>query len=158
MKNASTVMTPARFTVDTNILVYVIDRDAGVKHDLSTEILRRSTGQDCWLTLQSVSEFYSAVTRRMIMDRSAAAAQVEDWLTLFPVLGPSSTAIRAAMAHASADRASYWDGLLVETALEGGCAVVVTEDMHDGAMLGSARICHPFADGKLTQDVESLLQ
>jgi hypothetical protein len=35
--------------------------------------------------------------------------------------------------------------------------VVVTEDMHDGATLGGARICHPFADGKLSQGVESVL-
>ena len=150
-------MTPDRFTLDTNILVYVVDRDAGVKQHLAVEILRRATIGDCRLTLQAISEFYFVVTRKKIMDHGAAAAQVEDWLTLFPVLGPTSTAIRAAMAHAAAGRASYWDGLLVETASEGGCTVVVTEDMRDGAMLGGARICHPFADGKLAQGVELVL-
>ncbi len=34
------------------------------------------------------------------------------------------------------ERASYRDALLVSTASEAGCAVILTEDLSDGAKLG----------------------
>ncbi len=150
-------MTPGRFTLDTNILVYVIDRDAGVKHGLSIEILKRSTGKDCLLTLQSISEFYAVVTRKKMMDHAAAATQVEDWLTLFPAIPPTADAVRAAIAHSRSGRTSYWDGLLIETAAGFGCAIVVTEDLQDGMTVGGATIYHPFAGRALAPSLQALL-
>lgn len=52
------------FTLDTNILIYVVDRNAGAKRRLAAEILTRAAERDCRLTLQSISEFYSATTRK----------------------------------------------------------------------------------------------
>jgi predicted nucleic acid-binding protein len=155
--NASIVMTPGRFTLDTNILVYVIDRDAGFKHRLAQDILRRSTGKDCWLTLQSISEFYSVVIRKKIVGHLEAAGQVDDWMTLFPTIPATANAIRAAIDHSRSGRTSFWDGLLIESALGGGCAIVVTEDLQDGATVGGTAICHPFAGEALAPNLEALL-
>ena len=113
-------MSAERFSLDTNILIYALDTSAGGKHSVAAEILDRAIEGDCHLTLQSLSEFYWAVTRKGLVEKNEAAGQVSDWLTLFPTLGPTPAAIRAAMAHVSARRASFWDALLVETASEEG--------------------------------------
>ncbi len=143
-------MSIERFSLDSNILVYALDNMAGLKHELAAEIVDRAATRDCWLTLQALSEFYAAVTRKGIVPRVEAAAQVEDWLTLFPTLAASSRPVRAALAHATAGRASYWDALLAETGGEGGCAVVLSEDIADGARMGTAIIRHPFCDDGLS--------
>jgi predicted nucleic acid-binding protein len=154
----STTVASVRFTLDTNLLVYAIDSAAGLRHRLAVQIVERAVELDCWLTLQAISEFYSAVTRKGIVPPSDAAAQAIDWLELFPSAPASESAVRTALADASAGRASYWDALLVATAGEAGCRAILTEDLKDGAELGGVRIYCPFsAAGELTNQVRSLL-
>jgi len=110
------------------------------------------------LTLQSLSEFYAVVTRKRTMPAADAAAQVADWLSFFPSIAVSATCIRAALADAVAGRASYWDALLVATAAEAGCRLILTEDLADGTTLGGVAIHNPFAAGSgLTARARSLL-
>jgi predicted nucleic acid-binding protein len=147
-----------RFTLDTNLLVYAIDSAAGARHDVAGQIIEHAVRLDCWLTLQAVSEFYAVVTRKGIVLPPEAAAQAADWLDLFPSAAASETAVRIALADAAVGRASYWDALLVATAAEAGCRVILTEDLADGADLGGVRIRNPFSvSGGLTEATRDLL-
>ena len=59
---------------------------------------------------------------------------------------------------AVAGRASYWDALLVATAAEAGCRLILTEDLADGTTLGGVTIHNPFtAGGRLTRHAQLLL-
>jgi predicted nucleic acid-binding protein len=147
-----------RFTLDTNLLVYSVDGAAGVRHELAGQIVLRAARLDCCLTLQSLSEFYSVVARKGIMPAAEAAAQVADWLLYFTTVTVSAAAIRAALVDAVAGRASYWDALIVATAAEAGCALILTEDLADGSTLGGIEIHNPFAPtGGLTDRARVLL-
>ena len=148
----------ARFTLDTNLLVYSIDNAAGARHRLAREIVDRAVECECWLTLQALGEFYVAATRKGMAPPAEAAAQAADWLELFPTVTASPAALRAALAEATAGRASYWDALLVATAAEAGCTIVLTEDMSDGSILSGVRVHNPFApSGGLTETTRRLL-
>ena len=108
--------------------------------------------------LQAISEFFSAVTRKGIMPRDRAAAVAGDWLDVFPHATASAHAVRTALADAVAGRASYWDALLVATAAEAGCRLILTEDLADGTTLGGVAIHNPFAAaGGLTGRARALL-
>jgi predicted nucleic acid-binding protein len=147
-----------RFTLDTNLLVYAIDSLSGARRELAGEIIRRAVRLDCVLTLQAVSEFYAAATRKGIMPPPEAAAQAADWLDLFPCAAASPVAVRIALADAAAGRAAYWDALLVATAAEAGCSLILTEDMADGGTLAGVAIHNPFAAaGGLTERTLRLL-
>ena len=148
----------ARFTLDTNLLVYSIDNAAGARHRLAREIVDRAVECECWLTLQALGEFYVTATRKGMAPPAEAAAQAADWLELFPTVTASPAALRAALAEATAGRASYWDALLVATAAEAGCTIVLTEDMSDGSILSGVRVHNPFApSGGLTETTRRLL-
>lgn len=149
----------SRFTLDSNLLVYTVDTREGDKHRLAGQIILHAARHDCWLTLQSLSEFYTAATRKRIMPLAEAAAQVDDWLGLFRSVAVTANAIRVALADAVAGRASYWDALLVATAAEAGCTLVLSEDMADGARLGGIEIHNPFTRaGGLTTRARRLLE
>ena len=113
-------MSGERFTLDTNILVYRVDGRAGWKQQVADRIIELAVLADCWLTLQSLSEFYSAATRKGLMLPERAAETARIWLDLFPTATASEASVRTALAAASAGRASYWDALLVATAAEAG--------------------------------------
>jgi len=147
-----------RFTLDTNLLVYSVDRDEGAKHQIAAQILLRAPRLDCCLMLQSLSEFYAATTRKGIMQAAEAAMQVSDWLIFFQTAAASANAIRMALADAVARRASYWDALLIATAAEAGCSLILTENLADGATLSGVEIHNPFnPSGGLTRRVRRLL-
>ena len=134
-----------RFSLDTNLLVYSVDSSAGCRHLTAIEIVDRATECDCYLTVQVLSEFYVVVTRKGMVRPSDAAAQAENWLDAFRCIAASANALRSALSDATAGRASYWDALLVATAREAGCTVLLTEDMGDGQDFGGLRIHNPFS-------------
>jgi predicted nucleic acid-binding protein len=145
------------FTLDTNILIYSLDRDAGNRHGVAKQVMLRAPGPGCLLMLQAVSEFYAAATRKRLVHPDQAAAQAEDWLTLFPVAAPTAASIRTAMRVAATRLVSYWDALLVATAAEAGCTAILTEDMADGSVLLGVRIINPFAGGAMSVAAAALL-
>jgi predicted nucleic acid-binding protein len=148
---------PIRFTLDTSILVYSVDSAAGLRHKLAVEIVDRAAELDCWMTLQAISEFYAAATRNGIVPAADATALANDWLEIFPSVAVSKAAVYTALADAAAGRAAYWDALLVATASEAGCTVILSEDLADGAKLGKVRIINPFAARGLAAPAKKLL-
>ncbi|HKO08125.1 MAG TPA: PIN domain-containing protein [Alphaproteobacteria bacterium] len=150
-------VTTERFTLDTNILIYSIDSAAGERHALAAEIVDRAAECECWLTLQALSEFYAAVTRKGLVPPADAAAQASDWLEIFPSAAASATALRTALGDATAGRASFWDALLLATAAEAGCTTILSEDMAGGTRIGGIAILNPFAARGLAEPVRRLL-
>ena len=92
------------------------------------------------------------------MPVAEAAAQVNEWLSFFPLIAISASAVRTALTDAVARRASYWDALLIATAAEAGCTLILTEDLADRTTLGAVAIHNPFtARGGLTRRARRLL-
>ncbi len=151
-------MSGERFTLDTNILVYALAGSPDARRPRAEHIVDHARRCDCWLTLQSVSEFYAAVTRKRLASRAQAAAQANDWLEMFVTVAPTTTAIRSALVVAAAERASYWDALLVATVAEVGCTSILTEDMGDGTALYDVRVLNPFAGDEIPPAVMRLLE
>lgn len=146
------------FTLDTNILVYSVDLLAGARHETAKQIVTRARLGPCCLTLQSISEFYAAVTRKNIMRPTEAVPVAEAMLDLFPTAAASAGAVRSALRIASMGRTAYWDALLLATAAEAGCTAILTEDLADGTTLAGIRIINPFAGHALSSDAEALLK
>jgi predicted nucleic acid-binding protein len=141
------------------VLVYAVDSASGTKHEAARQIVLAAARFDCWLTFQAVSEFYVAVARKRIVPAAQASERAADWLTAFRCVAISEQAIRHALPNAVAGRASYWDALLVATAAEAGCTLVLTEDMAHGAFLGGVQIHNPFAgENGLTDLTRQLLE
>ena len=150
-------MNGERFSLDTNILIYALDTTAGAKHTVAAQIVDRAVDKDCSLSLQSLAEFYAAVTRKGLVPKAEAAAQIEDWLVLFPTLAPTAAAVRSALSGAVAGRSSYWDGLLVATVAEAGCTILFSEDMASSGTLGGVRVINPFDDAALANTAADVL-
>jgi predicted nucleic acid-binding protein len=56
-------MSAERLSLDANILFYTIDADAGELQERAREIVRRAALGDCFLTLQTLCEFFASTTR-----------------------------------------------------------------------------------------------
>jgi len=135
----------ARFSLDTNILVYAVDRDAGERHERSKDLMAQAARRDCVLTVQALAEFFHATTRKNLLELSRASAFVRDWLNVFRVASADDTALVDAMDAVKAHRLSFWDAMLWATAQRIGCAAILSEDMQDGRRLSGVTFINPFA-------------
>lgn len=134
-----------RFSLDTNILVYAVDRDAGERHEHARELMGRAARRDCVLTVQALAEFFHATTRKNLLEPSRASAFVRDWLDVFPVAAADEAALADAMNAVDEHRLSFWDAMLWATARLVGCSVILSEDMQDGRRLSGVEVVNPFA-------------
>lgn len=151
-------MTTERFSLDSNVLVYAVDDRAEARHARALEILLLAARRDCVLTLQVLGEFFHAATRKGIVRRHEAAAQVRDLLAIFPIATADVEALRTAVEAAERGIFSYWDGLLIATAARAGCSYLLSENMQSGARFGGVTILDPFAGDELTGPVADLLR
>jgi predicted nucleic acid-binding protein len=139
-------MKAQRFSVDTNILIYSIDMDAGTRHEQARAVMDALPDADCVLTLQALAEFFHAVTRKDKMPAAEAAGMVRDWMELFPVAVADGRTLNGAIRLKEAEGFAFWDAMLVEAVRASGVTRLLSEDMQDGRMVGALRIENPFKE------------
>ena len=143
-------MSANRFSLDSNLLVYVFDYKEPRKRAVAEQILTTAAVLDCFLGLQAVGEFFAVSTRKKILTRTDAAREALNFLGLFHTFPASLDAHRSAAAEAAAGRFSYWDAVLLASADEAGCKTFLSEDMADGARLGGITVRNPFGPSGLS--------
>lgn len=130
--------------VDTNILVYAHDGSAGAKHDASVVLLERLfDGGAGAISIQVLCEFYAAATRKLGMSSKEAEDVVSD-LAAWSIHRPDhSDVIRAAQLHRE-HKVSWWDAMVINSAMQLNCSVLWSEDLHHSQRLGTLTIRNPF--------------
>lgn len=142
--HATTCMTDKSF-LDTNVLVYLFDRDAPAKQARARHIVER-VGADGVVSTQVLQEFYVSVTRKLGKPLPAAEAEsaVHD-LSALDVVVVDVPMVKRAIALARSDSLSFWDALIVAAARAHGCTRLLSEDLQDGRVFGDLRVENPFA-------------
>ncbi len=146
-----------RFTLDSNVLVYALDSKAGEKHGRAAAVVGAAAEHDCILTIQALAEFFAVVARKGIVSPRQAAEQVQDWMIAFPLIAAGEAALQTALNVAVQGRLAFWDAMLLATARQAGCGVVLSEDMQDGATIEGVLIRNPFAGAALPKPIRQLL-
>jgi predicted nucleic acid-binding protein len=131
--------------VDTNLLVYAVDRKNRTKHDRGSDLLRR-TASDHTLVLspQSLNECYHvlAVKRRVA---TADEARRFIWsLSEFCTAPYDFATTQLAWTIADRHGFSWWDCMLLASALLAGCELFFSEDMQHQYRVGPMTILNPF--------------
>lgn len=141
----------ASIIVDTNIVVYSYDPRDLRKQRIAAELLRHGLAeQSICISYQTVVEFYAAITRRdrnsgvSLLDRAAAAREMEKMLAEFAVLYPTEDIIRAAMHGTVVYQLPWFDALMWAYAEINGLTELLSEDFQHGRLYGHVRITNPF--------------
>jgi predicted nucleic acid-binding protein len=139
-------MSGERVFLDTNVIVYAYDRDAGRKHEIAKALLI-----DLWnaqggvLSTQVLQEFYVTVTKKVASPLPPESAReiVEDYLT-WEVVTNDGEAVLEAIDIQVSEKISFWDALVVAAARKGGADILLSEDLADGRKFGDVSVRNPF--------------
>jgi predicted nucleic acid-binding protein len=137
-------MSAERYTFDTNILFYSLDPDAGIKHATASNLIASADSENAILVLQSLGELCSSVRKKrpslvFLADRFVARNAV-----LFDVVHALPADLNDAITVGQEHKIPFWDAMLWATARRSGCTLLLTEDFHDGQVLGGVTIRNPF--------------
>ncbi|MEM5790202.1 MAG: PIN domain-containing protein [Syntrophobacteraceae bacterium] len=135
-----------RVFFDTNILVYLFDADDEAKKQLArARFEAEASAGRAVLSTQVLQEFYVSVTRKLAVPlASETAVAVVRELGLLPVVVVDTDRILAAVRRSRLSRLSFWDALIIESALTGGAERLLTEDLQHGQIIDGLRIENPF--------------
>jgi predicted nucleic acid-binding protein len=127
---------------DTNILVYA--QQAGAKGERARALFL----QGGKLSVQVLNEFAAVARRKQGKGWRDIGEAIADVLMLVdPPLALTLELHDAARGLAADQKLSFYDALIVASAIGGGCDVLYSEDMQHGRGIGSLAIINPFLEG-----------
>jgi predicted nucleic acid-binding protein len=136
-------MRAARF-LDTNILLYAYDLDAGIKRERALEIVEqgwKQLGQTA-VSVQVLQELHVNMERRGI-PRLEIHQLVRDY-TLWPVVENTLSLLQGGIAEQSRWQLSLWDSMILAAARASGASQLITEDFSHGQDYGGIKAINPF--------------
>jgi predicted nucleic acid-binding protein len=132
--------------VDTNVLLYAFDTTESDKHRTARSLLERlwQTRTGC-LSVQVMQEFFVNATRKLRtpLNPGEARAVLEDY-SLWIVQAPTPAEIIKATHFMETTNISFWDAMMVTSALELDCRVLWTEDLQHGQRFDRLEVRDPF--------------
>lgn len=141
-------MKDGKVFVDTNIIVYAYDISAGEKHNKAVEIMKElwNTGHGI-ISTQVLQEFFVNVIRKIEkpLDVITAKAIVKDLLKWKTVTVDGEIIIEAIDIHGE-HKYSFWDSVVIASAIEGGARTLLSEDFSDRQKIKGLDIKNPFVN------------
>jgi predicted nucleic acid-binding protein len=135
----------ARSFLDTNVLIYADDADAGAKRGKAQALLLSAlaTG-DAVISTQVLQEYFSVATRKLSVPAEVAQKKVEILAALVAVTIDAEHVVESIKLHRLYNL-SFWDALIVHAARRAGCDRLMTEDLQAGQRIEGVEIVDPFA-------------
>ena len=134
-----------RTFVDSNVLIYAHDANAGEKQERATEHLAKLWASAAGvLSTQVLQEFYVNVTRKIPVPLPAATARevVRDYATWSGIPITPATVLRASEIS-EIWQVSFWDSMIIASAEENGAERILTEDLSAGTRVAGIEIVNP---------------
>lgn len=134
-----------RCFIDSNVLVYLRDPRDLAKTERATAWMRFAATRDAIvISPQVINEFTSVLTRKLklytIEEVEPMAVELRRWCSASSTIDTSLLAFEVHRRF----RFAWWDSLIVASALQADCDLLLSEDMSHRQRVGPLRILNPF--------------
>jgi predicted nucleic acid-binding protein len=136
---------PSGCFIDTNVLIYARDRQVPQKRARAAEWLRMLADENrIVISPQVMNEFAHNVIRKLPEitpeQLHASLQDLQQWCTAFTT---AETALNGLAIHRRF-QFSFYDSVLIASALAVGCDAFLSEDLAHGQRVATLRIINPF--------------
>lgn len=130
--------------IDTNLWVYLYSQSPQEKHQVIKDLVD-SHFDEVITSTQVVGELYNVFVRKGFMTKQAAKEIVLETMMTFPMITIDTSIIFKALEINERYDYSYWDSLVLATALLNNCTILFSEDMQgDQVLENKTTIINPF--------------
>ena len=133
-----------KYFLDSNILIYGDDLDAGQKNATALKIIEEAVDSGGGvISTQVLQEYFVNATRKLGVPPEIAQRKVA-LFSAMDVVRISVEDIYAAIDLNRLHQMSLWDALIIRCAAVSGCDRVLTEDLQNGQVISGVKIENPF--------------
>jgi predicted nucleic acid-binding protein len=133
-----------KIILDTNIWVYLYGKVPIEKSHKSRSILLDNL-ESIIISTQILGELYHVLTRKKIVSLTEAKNIIIELSSSFLVAEIDTIKVLQALDINSKYQYSYWDSLIIATALNQNCSIIYSEDMQSNQLIeNKTRIINPF--------------
>lgn len=130
--------------IDTNILVYSYSSTEPEKQMLAQQCIANSV-ENSWISTQVLNELNNVLYRKFSLSYDAILSVMNELSGYFQITLVSPETIRQALILGERYQYSYFDNLMLASALEQGCNIIYSEDMQNKQQItGQLEIINPF--------------
>jgi predicted nucleic acid-binding protein len=136
---------PAKILLDTNLWVYLYAKNPSEKYQAIHQIVANRF-ETIVVSTQILGELFNVLTRKNLVSSGDAKTIILEMATTFPILSIDVANVLLALDINSRFQYSYWDSLVIATALLADCQMLYSEDMHHQQVIdGKTQLLNPFA-------------
>ena len=137
---------PDKFFLDTNVLVSTFDSKSPEKQAVASKLVLTALDGSGSVSWQVVQEFCNVAIRTFEpkMDSHSLGRYLDD--VLFPLCRffPDRELFKEALTVSDQTKYSWYDCLILASALRLGCRILYSEDFQDAEVIRSLQIINPF--------------
>ena len=130
--------------LDTNLWIYAYAKRPVEKHQTVKNLINQPSNQ-IQISARVLGEIFNVLTKKKFTSQADAASIVAELINDFPVFEITSSSVTQAIEISQRYGYTYWDSLILATALLNDCAIVYSEDMQHNQLIDSQlRLLNPF--------------
>lgn len=130
--------------IDTNVWIYLYRNEDTEKKNIAENLIENNF-ENIIISTQILNEMYSTISKKTVNVQSRVKDIIIETIANFRVTDISTFDVIRAMEIKDRYGFSYWDSLVIASALESGCSILYTEDLqHNQLIDNSLKIINPF--------------
>ena len=137
-----------RVALDTNILAYAEGVNGMDMKRTALELVEKLPDSAVVLPVQTLGELFNLLVRKASRPPAKARNAILSWRDAFSLIETSAEVMLSAADLATDHHLSIWDAVILSAAAEGGCRLLLSEDMQEGFTWKGVTVTNPFAPKK----------
>jgi len=129
--------------IDSNIFLYTFDSRDEEKQKISKEII---LSKNRIISIQVINEVSNNLIRKFKFDNSMVKRFIKSAYKRYEVIGFTQETFLLACDIRESYHISYYDSLIISTALNSKCTILYSEDMQHNLKIDSLTIVNPFKE------------
>ena len=131
--------------LDTYVLAYAEGTNGAAMRTSALDLLERLPPESTMIPVQTLGALFRVLVRKAGRSPAAASATVLAWGDAFPLIDSSAAVLAAALDLAVDHRLGIWDAIILSSAADAGCRLLLSEDFQEGFTWSGVTATNPFA-------------
>jgi predicted nucleic acid-binding protein len=137
-----------RVALDTNVLAYAEGVNGLDMKRTALDLVEKLPENAVLLPVQTLGELFNLLVRKVGRSPAQAREAILSWRDAFSLIETSTEVILSAADLATDHQLSIWDAVILSAAAEGGCRLLLSEDLQEGFTWNGVTVTNPFAQKK----------
>ncbi len=133
-----------RVALDTNVLAYAEGINGPAMKKAALSLIERLPPASVVVPVQALGELFNVLTRKAKRPRASARSAILGWGDAFTLAETSPGVMMNAADLATDHQLGIWDAVILCSAAEAECRLLLSEDLQDGFTWHGVTVTNPF--------------